>query len=130
MANEVKSFKAQITTVITTDKEGNELVKTRANGDKAPYALCGVRFMDGPLKGKSTWAQRTLLNREGVVKDNVTKGDEVFVIPTVIDTEDGKRAFFEVSTSVNATDDELLAMLGETVEQNEDAEQPAIKAEA
>jgi hypothetical protein len=127
MADEIKSFKVQVTTVITTNKEGSELVKTRANGDSAPYALCGVRFLDGPLKGKSTWAQRTLLNREGIIKENVAKGDEVFVIASVYDN----KPFFEISTSVNATDSEMLAMLGlvapEVTPVHVDA-QPAITA--
>lgn len=106
----LKSFKGVVTTVITTDKEGAPLVKTRENGVKAPYALCGVKFTEGPLAGKTAWAQRTLMNREGVVKEPVAKGDDVSIV--LVSVVDG-RPFFEVATSVNATDAEMLEAFGE-----------------
>lgn len=110
----LKSFKGVVTTVITTEQDGvTPLVKTRANGSTSPYALCGVKFTEGPLAGKTAWAQRTLENREGVAKDNVAKGDEISIV--LVGIVDNK-PFFEVATSVNATDEELLAAFGGVTE--------------
>lgn len=109
----LKSFQGVVTTVITTDKDGvTPLMKTRADGTKAPYALCGVKFTEGPLAGKTTWAQRTLMNREGVAKEAVAKGDTVSIV--LVGIVDNK-PFFEVATSVNATDADLLSAFGEAV---------------
>jgi hypothetical protein len=106
----LKSIAAIVTTVITTTKEGLPLMKRRADGSEAPYALVGIKFTDGSLKGKSTWAQRSLLNRDGVIKEPVAVGDEVF--GTLTGIVNGK-PFFEVTTSTNATDADLLAAFGE-----------------
>jgi hypothetical protein len=111
------SFKATIITVITTTKEGEPLMKTRANGSKSPYALCSAKITEGPLNGKSVWAQRTLENADGVAKDPVAKGDDVSVIVSTVTGPDGKlKPFFEVATSISATDEEILLALGLSVE--------------
>lgn len=119
----LKSFQGVVTTVITTDKDGvTPLMKTRVDGTKAPYALCGVKFTEGPLAGKTTWAQRTLQNRKGAAKENVAKGDTVSIV--LVGIVDNK-PFFEVSTSVNATDADLLSAFGE-VTTEAPVEAPAI----
>ena len=107
------SFKATIVNVITTTKEGEPLMKTRGDGSKSPYSLCSAKITEGPLAGKSVWAQRTLENREGEVKDAVVKGDDVYVIASIVTDANGvSKPFFEVATSMNATDEEILAVLG------------------
>jgi hypothetical protein len=110
---QLKSFSAVVTTVITTTKEGEPLMKTRANGDQSPVALCGLKLTEGPAKGKTLWAQRTLMNRDGVAKEPVAKGDEVFA--TLVSIVEGK-PFFEVTTSANASDEDLLAAFGAVAE--------------
>ena len=108
----LKSFRGIVTTVITTAQDGvTPLMKNRADGTSAPYALCGVKFTEGPLAGKTAWAQRTLLNREGVAKEPVVKGDEISIV--LVGVVDNK-PFFEVATSVNATDPDLLSAFGVT----------------
>ena len=102
------SFKAKVQTVINTNKEGEPLMKKRADGSEAAVQLCGLVFTEGPLKGKSTWAQRSLVNRDGVAKEPVAKGDDVFATHTGV--VNGKN-FFEVTTSVNATDEDITAAL-------------------
>lgn len=110
----LKSFRGVVTTVITTAQDGvTPLMKNRADGTSSPYALCGVKFTEGPLAGKTAWAQRTLLNREGVVKEPVAKGDEISIV--LVGIVDNK-PFFEVATSANATDEELLAAFGGVTE--------------
>lgn len=114
----LKSLKAVVTTVITTAKDGSPLVKTRQDGTTAPYALCGLKLTEGAHAGKTLWAQRTLINREGVAKEPVAKGDEVFatLVNVVVDKTTGKpKPMFEVTTSSNASDDELLSAFGEEV---------------
>lgn len=108
----LKSLKAVVTTVITTAKDGSPLVKTRQDGTTAPYALCGLKLTEGPHESKTLWAQRTLVNREGVAKEPVAKGDKVFatLVNVVVDKTTGKpKPMFEVTTSANASDDELLS---------------------
>ena len=121
---DLKSLACVVTTVITTAKDGSPLVKTRKDGTTAPYNLIGIRFTEGTVKGKSTWAQRTLVNRDGVVKEPVAKGDEVFA--TLVNEIDGK-PFFEVSTASNATDAELLSAFG--IDATATATTPAVEEE-
>ena len=102
-------FKAKVGTVITTDKEGQPLTKTRENGEKARYDLCTVEITEGPLAGKTVWAQRSLINREGREKEAVAPDQEVSVMVTIVDN----KPFFEISTGAPiASDEELLALLG------------------
>ena len=109
----LKSLSATVTTVITTTKEGAPLMKKRADGSESPVALCGLKLTEGPHAGKTLWAQRTLVNRDGVAKESVAKGDNVFA--TLTSVVDGK-PFFEVTTSANASDEDLLAAFGATAE--------------
>ena len=114
----LKSLSAKVTTVITTTKEGAPLMKKRSDGSESPVALCGLQLTEGPHAGKTLWAQRTLVNRDGVAKEGVNKGDIVFATHT--STVNGK-PFFEVTTSTNASDADILtalAKLGVTTEQN------------
>lgn len=112
-ANNLKSLSATVTTVITTTKEGAPLMKKRADGSESPVALCGLKLTEGPHAGKTLWAQRTLVNRDGVAKEPVAKGDNVFA--TLTSVVDGK-PFFEVTTSANASDEDLLSAFGATTE--------------
>lgn len=111
------SFKAIVQTVIDTNKEGEPLMKKRADGSEAAVQLCGLKITEGDLANQTIWAQRSLVNREGVVKEGVNKGDVVFATHT--STVNGK-PFFEVTTSANASDTDILAALaklGATTEQ-------------
>lgn len=120
----LKSLSATVTTVITTAKDGSPLMKKRADGSESPVALCGLKLTEGPHAGKTLWAQRTLVNRDGVAKESVAKGDNVFA--TLTSVIDGK-PFFEVTTSANASDADLLSAFGataETVAKTEEVEIP------
>jgi len=110
----LKSLSAVVTTVINTAKDGSPLMKKRADGSEAPVLLCGLRLTEGPHAGKTLWAQRALVNRDGVAKEPVAKGDNVFA--TLTSVVDGK-PFFEVTTSANASDEDLLSAFGATTEQ-------------
>lgn len=107
------SFKAIVTRVDAVNKEGVLYEKTRANGTKAPYLLCQIKFTEGPASGKSFLAQRSLVNRDGVAKDAVAVNDEVF--GTLVGVVNGK-PFLEVTTSINGTDEDLLSAFGATTE--------------
>lgn len=109
----LKSLSATVTTVITTAKDGSPLMKKRADGSESPVALCGLKLTEGLHAGKTLWAQRTLVNRDGVAKEPVAKGDNVFA--TLTSVVDGK-PFFEVTTSANASDEDLLSAFGATDE--------------
>ena len=109
----LKSLSATVTTVITTAKDGSPLMKKRADGSESPVLLCGLKLTEGPHAGKTLWAQRSLVNRDGVVKESVAKGDSVFA--TLTSVVNGK-PFFEVTTSANASDEDLLSAFGATEE--------------
>jgi hypothetical protein len=114
----LKSLSATVTTVITTTKEGAPLMKKRADGSESPVALCGLKLTEGPHAGKTLWAQRTLINREGVAKEPVAKGDNVFatLVSVITDANGNKKPFFEVTTSANASDEDLMDAFGATAE--------------
>lgn len=112
---QLKSLSAVVTTVISTAKDGSPLMKKRANGEESPVLLCGLKLTEGPHAGKTLWAQRSLVNRDGVAKEPVAKGDNVFA--TLTSVVDGK-PFFEVTTSANASDEDLLSAFGATTEEN------------
>ena len=107
------SFKAIVTRVDATNKDGVLYEKTRADGTKSPYLLCQIKFIEGPANGKSFLAQRSLVNRDGVVKEPVAVNDEVF--GTLVGVVNGK-PFLEVTTSINGTDEDLLSAFGVTTE--------------
>lgn len=109
MENENQSFAAIVGTVLTTTREGQPLMKNRADGTQAPYALCTVEITEGVLVGKTVWAQRTLLNRDGVVKSAVEPKQEVRVVLSVVDN----KPFFEIQTGTSVTADaDTMALLG------------------
>lgn len=110
---QLKSLSATVTTVISTARDGSPLMKKRADGSESPVLLCGLKLTEGPHAGKTLWAQRSLVNREGVAKEPVAKGDNVFA--TLTSVISGK-PFFEVTTSANASDEDLLNAFGVTAE--------------
>lgn len=95
-----KEFKAVVETV-------SDVVKTKSNG--STYNVCTVKFLDGKLQGKTYFAQRTLLNKDGVEKTAVNEKQEVRVYLQIVDN----KPFFEISTgsSVDSADD-IMAALG------------------
>jgi hypothetical protein len=102
-------YKATVGTVINTNKEGQPLTKTREDGRTARYDLCTVEINEGPLAGKTVWAQRTLVNREGREKEPVVEKQEVSVVITIVEN----KPFFEIATGMPiASDEELMALLG------------------
>jgi hypothetical protein len=107
----MSTYKAQVKQIFTTDKDGvTPLTKKGADGSERPIQLCIVEFTDGPLKGKSEWATRTLINRDGVEKSPVKKDQEVIIHANM---EDGKVFLTIASGEVNnATNDELAAAFG------------------
>jgi len=102
-------------------------MKKRADGSESPVALCGLKLTEGPHAGKTLWAQRTLVNRDGVAKESVVKGDNVFA--TLTSVIDGK-PFFEVTTSANASDEDLLSAFGATAETVATKEEVVIPVQA
>lgn len=118
---QLKSFSAIVVSVMTTDKNDQPLMKTRADGSKSPYSLCNLKITEGPLKGKSLLAQRSLENRLGIAKETVAVGDEVFATMTSIvvnRTTGGKMPMFEVTTSSSASTEDLLAAFGDSIEES------------
>jgi hypothetical protein len=112
MENSIQTVKAVVTSVIKTTKEGEPLMKKRADGSLAPYHLCGIKLTEGPAKGTTHWAQRTLQNREGVAKEAVNVGDDISVMPSIVNG----RVFLEVVSSVRGTNEDLLATFGLSAE--------------
>lgn len=99
MANEFQSKG----TVLTVGTE----VKEKTNG--GTYVVCTVKHLDGPLAGRTYFAQRTLKNQNGDEKSNVAVGDEVQLYSEV--SPDGKTIFTSISKGNNVDDiSELLAL--------------------
>lgn len=94
-------FKAVVETV-------SDVVKTKSNG--STYNVCIVKFIDGKLQGKTYFAQRTLVNKDGVEKKAVTEKQEVLVYLQIVDN----KPFFEISTGGTSVDsaDDIMAALG------------------
>ena len=82
-------------------------VHVKSNGRE--FLRCVVTFKSGPLVGKSYHAQRTL----GENKAPISVGQNVQCLMNVVDSPEGKRLFFEISTGAKVDDaNELLALLG------------------
>jgi phosphoribosylformimino-5-aminoimidazole carboxamide ribonucleotide (ProFAR) isomerase len=81
-------------------------VKTKVSG--ATYAVCTVMHQDGLLKGKSYFAQRTLKNAQGVIKEGVKVGDDVQLYNQISD--DGRNIFTSISKGANV--DDIAELLG------------------
>lgn len=93
---ENKTFKASILSIADD-------IRTKSNNKQ--FLLCTVQFKDGPLTGKSYFAQRTL----GGSKANITVGQDVTCYMTVVDNN----PFFEISTGSQVTDKaDIIAALG------------------
>jgi uncharacterized OB-fold protein len=87
--------------------EISEEVKTKSNGKQ--YLTAIVRFADGPLVGKTYFAQRTL----GENKASVNVGQSVKAVLNLVTDDQGvKRPFFEISTSKVDDASSIMAALG------------------
>jgi len=84
-----------------------EEVKTKSNGKQ--YLTATVEFTDGPLVGKTYFAQRTL----GENKSAIAVGQNVRAILEIVERDGVKRPFFEISTSIVDDADSLMALLGQ-----------------
>lgn len=75
--------------------------------------LFSAEILEGPLAGKKVTAKRTVLNSEGVVKENCAKGDSVTLHYSTFEGKDGKRyASFQISSAVvTADNDDLLSIM-------------------
>lgn len=104
------------------------VIKTKNNEAKSTYVTCTVEVLDGPAKGTTQFADRTLANADGAIKEPVTQGQEVTVYGDVVaNRETGKpMLLFNIQAGANVTDmDDTIAMFGLT---GADIEQPvAIK---
>jgi hypothetical protein len=84
-------------------------------GSGREYVVCTVLFNEGPLEGKTYFAQRTLgIDEKGRQKTMVTIGQKVTCIANKgADAEGNTRPYFEIGTGTTVTDaDEILALLG------------------
>lgn len=85
----------------------SDTVGTKSNGKQ--FLLAEVRFTDGPLTGKTYFAQRTL----GESKAAIHVGQDIKAILNIVTNEQGvKRPFFEISTSSVDSAEEIMAALG------------------
>lgn len=94
-------------TVVTVGSE----IKTKLypDGASGTYVVCTVKHADGALKGKTYFAQRTLKNKDGVTKPNVTVGQEVQLYNSLSD--DNNTIFSSISAGAQVDDiAELLAL--------------------
>lgn len=82
-----------------------EEVHTKSNTKQFLRAV--VRFTDGPLVGKTYFANRTL----GEKKASISVGQKVRCILEVVERDGVKRPFFEISTSVVDDADAIMALL-------------------
>jgi hypothetical protein len=90
------TFKGSIVTI-------SDDVRTKKNSKQ--FLLCTVKFSDGPLAGKTYFAQRTL----GASKARISVGQDVTLHMSVVDNN----PFFEISTGGQVTDKaEIIAALG------------------
>jgi hypothetical protein len=96
MVEKATSFKASILSIADD-------VRTKKNSKQ--FLLCTVKFQDGPLAGKSYFAQRTL----GGSKASIKVGQDVICHMSLVDNN----PFFEISTGGQVTDKaEIIAALG------------------
>lgn len=84
-------------------------------GSGREYVVCTVLFNEGPLTGKTYFAQRTLgFDEKGRQKTMVTVGQNVNCIANKgVDADGNTRPYFEIGTGTPVTDSsEILALLG------------------
>ena len=108
MNKETKAFRANIVSI-------SDEILTKKNGKE--YQMCRVTFTNGPLVGKTYFANRTL----GEEKNPIEVGQDVLTYLTVVEDKKTDEAgneivtpklFFEISTSIVDDADELVALLG------------------
>ena len=103
---EAKTFKATVTSVAS---------KTMTKSNDAEYVIHSCEITEeGPLKGISVPAARTIKNGEGEDKAGVDKDQEVVLYLSMYTNKDGNvEPRFEISTGSNtATSSEIMAALG------------------
>jgi len=101
----MSTFKA---TIVSTIEE----LKNKSNGGQTQ--LCQALITDGPLKGLTVLAQRTVKNAAGAAKPLVKANDDVTLhhsqLPST--TKPGTMTnFFEVSLGMGASQDDINALL-------------------
>jgi hypothetical protein len=126
MAN-VKTTTTKSSQILETSEEKEPVIRYGAtietvsdeikikNGSGREYVVCTVLFNEGPLEGKTFFAQRTLgIDSKGREKTMVTVGQKVSCIAEKgVDAEGNTRPYFEISTGTSVTDaSEILALLG------------------
>ena len=87
-------------------------IKTKSNGGE--IQLCNAEITEGPLKGLTVLAQRTIKNAKGEAKEPVKVGAEIQLYHTQLEstTNPGTmQNFFEVSMGTGATQDDINARL-------------------
>lgn len=100
MTQTTQMYNAQIASI-------SEEVKTKSNGKQ--YLTAVVKFSDGPLVGKTYFAQRTL----GESKAAIHVGQSVKAVLNIVTDDQGvKRPFFEISTSMVDDASSIMAALG------------------
>lgn len=91
-------------------------IKSKSNG-VSKFVVCSVQHMDGPLAGKTYWAQRTVVSKnpetgEAIEKEPVVAGQEVLLYNRIQTTDRGTQIFSEISTSAKVDDlGDLLALV-------------------
>lgn len=88
-------------------------VMNKSNGGAYVLHNC-VITEEGPLKGLVVTGTRTIKNAEGVEKEGVNTNDEVQLFLTQVpSTQDPSKMqnFFEISTGLTASQDEINAKL-------------------
>ena len=101
----MSNYKAKVVSIV-------EGTKTKSNGGEVQ--LCQTLITEGPLKGLTVLAQRTIKNAEGVSKPSVSVNQEVTLYHSQLEstTNPGTmQNFFEVSTGLGATQDDINARL-------------------
>ena len=105
----MSNYKAKI---VSVSKE----TLTKSNGGKTQ--LCQALITEGPLTGMTVLASRTLRNASGAEKSPVSAGQEVEVYHSQLPSTSNPgtmQNFFEVSTGLGASQDDINAKLNAAV---------------
>lgn len=87
----------------------------KAKSNNGTYVVTTVELLDGPAKGKHVFANRTLTNKDGIVKSEVKLDQEITVHgTTLVNRDNGKpMIMWEIQAGATVTDaDEINALLG------------------
>lgn len=93
-------------------KSGASAVQSKTNGGQ--YVLHNCEITEGPLKGLVVTGTRTVKNAQGKAKEPVALNTEVMLhLTRVPSTQDPSKMvnFFEISTGMSASQDEINAKL-------------------